>query len=560
MALSKISVKPELWVSILLIILLVAACEPMPDQDNKSVFRYNEAAGVSSLDPAYARDLANIWACNQIYSGLVRLDKNLQIRPAIASDWEVSEDGKIYTFHLRPDVLFHDHPLFKNGAGRKVNAGDFVYSFNRVLNPAAASPGAWVFNHVKNDETGTGFTALNDSTFEIRLVKAFPPFLGILGMQYCSVVPHELVEHYGRDFRQNPIGTGPFRFKYWKEGVKLVMIKNKHFYQVDETGLRLPYLDAVAISFLKDKQSAFLEFIKGNLDFMSGIDPNYKDELLSPDGNLNPKYNDRIYLKREPYLNTEYLGFLVDTNMPEVRQSPLSLQKIRQAINFGFSRKDMIRYLRNGIGTPGNYGIIPPGLPSFHDDDDVIYTYDPQKARQLLKEAGFPNASELPEITLLTTSEYLDLCKYIQHQLSLLGINLKINVNTPGALRELKAQSKAAFFRGSWIADYPDAENYLSLFYSGNFAPNGPNYTHYASKQFDQYYQESQSIVNSEARYALYRKMDSLVMADAPVVILYYDEVLRFIRKDVSGLGINPVNLLDLTGVRKNSQQVNISR
>jgi len=167
---------------------------------------------------------------------------------------------------------------------------------------------------------------------------------------------------------------------------------------------------------------------------MSGIDPNYKDELLSPDGNLNEKYRDRIHLEREPYLNTEYLGFLVDTSMMDVKQSPLRIKKIRQAINYGFSRKDMIRYLRNGIGTPGNFGIIPPGLPSFQQNNKAVYTYDPEKSRQLLKEAGYPNAIGLPEITLLTTSEYLDLCKYIQHQLSLLGIDLNINVNTPGAL------------------------------------------------------------------------------------------------------------------------------
>ena len=541
----------NLWIVTATILFMLFSCAGPSNHAGKTVFKYNEAAGISSLDPAYAKNLANIWACNQLYSGLVKLDDQLLVKPAIAKNWKISDDGITYTFTLRKDVFFHDHLMFEEGKGRRVVAGDFVYSFNRIIDAETASPGAWVFNYVKMENGRASFKAPNDTSFIIKLSRAFPPFLGILGMQYCSVVPEEIVKHYGKDFRENPVGTGPFQYQYWKEGIKLVFIKNKNFYEKDANGNTLPYLDAVAITFLKDKQSAFLEFIKGNLDFMSGIDPNYKDELLTREGQLNPKYKEKIYLEREPYLNTEYLGILVDSSMESVASSPLRLKKIRQAVNYGFSRRDMIRYLRNGIGTPGVYGMIPPGLPSFDSSRSFAYEYNPEQARKLLIEAGFPNGEELPDITLLTTSEYLDLCKYIQHQLSVLGIDLKIDVNTPGALRELKAQSKSNFFRASWIADYPDAENYLSLFYSENFSPNGPNYTHYANNTFDEMYIQSQSIVKDSLRYQYYREMDSMVMKDAPVVILYYDEVLRFINNRISGLGSNPVNLLDLSRVRK---------
>jgi oligopeptide transport system substrate-binding protein len=533
------------------LVFIIQACNSNIKQENKRAFKYNEASGVSSLDPAFAKNQANIWACNQIFSGLLKLDDKLNIKPAIAKSWIISENGKTYTFILRNDVYFHDHDLFKNEKGRRVVASDFEYSFNRILDPIIASPGSWVFNYVDIVDGRAAFEALNDTVFKIRLKKAFPPFLGILGMQYCSVVPKEVVEYYGKDFRQNPIGTGPFQFKFWKEGIKLVFIKNPYFYENDKEGKKLPYLDAVSITFLKDKQSAFLEFIKGNLDFMSGIDPNYKDELLTKSGKLNPKYAPNIYLEREAYLNTEYLGILVDSAIETAQLNPLMIKKIRQAINFGFNRKEMIKYLRNGIGTPGNFGMIPVGLPSFDAEEIKGYYYDPEKARKLLNEAGFPNAQNLPEITLATTSEYLDLCKYIQHQLSLLGIEVSINVNTSGALRELKAQSKSRFFRASWIADYPDAENYLSLFYSKNFAPNGPNYTHYSNPEFDRLYIESQNIIDDSLRYTYYRKLDNMLMEDAPVVILYYDEVLRFVNKRISGLGSNPINLLDLSRVKK---------
>lgn len=518
------------------------------DTEGLDIFRYNEAAGITSLDPAFARDLANLWACNQVYDGLVSLDDELRVQPSVASSWQISGDGTLYTFFLRDDVYFHNSKVFNDGKGRKVNAYDFEYSFNRIIDPDVASPGAWVFNSVAD----SGFKALNDSILQIRLKYAFMPFLGLLSMQYCSVIPHEAIDKYGREFRKNPVGCGPFYLKYWKEGVKMVMRKNNNYYASDMSGNKLPYLDAVAITFLIDKQSAFLQFIQGKLDFMSGIDASYKDELLTPDGRLNPEYENDIYLLSEPYLNTEYLGVMIDPDADD-KSSVLHNKLIRQAISYGFDRKKMMLYLRNNVGIPGHEGIIPAGMPGFQPSVSYGYYYNPAKADSLLAEAGYPNGKGLPPITLTTSSEYLDLCKYIQHEVAAFGIELDINVSPPAAIKEMKAQAKLPFFRASWVADYPDAENYLSLFYSKNFCPEGPNYTHYFNPEFDHLYENSLGIVDHETRFKQYRKMDSLIMTEAPVIVLFYDEVLRFIRKDIEGLGSNPVNLLDLSRVQKTS-------
>jgi oligopeptide transport system substrate-binding protein len=519
--------------------------------DNRTVFRYNESAGITTLDPAFARDQATIWATNQLYNGLLQLSDSLVVEPCIAKRWEISDDGLTYTFHLRNDVCFHDDPLFPGGIGRKVIAADFVYSFNRIVDEKTASPGAWIFSNVANDTKGHwAFAASDDSTFVISLKEKFPPFPGLLTMQYCSVIPHEIVDHYGKDYRKHPIGTGPFRFKMWKESVKLVFVKNPKYFE-SENGTRLPYLDAVAITFLIDKQSVFLEFIKGKLDFMSGIDASYKDELLTKKGSLNPKYQDKIKLITQPYLNTEYLGFLVDENNDLVKSSPLKDKRIRQAINYGFDRRKMMKYLRNNIGTPAVNGFVPMGMPSFDSTLVKGYEYNPDKSRALLAEAGYPNGKGLPEITLTTTSSYLDLCEYIQNQLNEIGFKIKIDVNPPATLREVIAKSKVAFFRGSWIADYPDAENYLSLFYSPNFAPKGPNYTHFSNSEFDQLYLKARDEVNDSIRFELYRQMDRILIDEAPMVVLYYDQVLRFTQKNIEGLGSNPLNLLNLKRVKK---------
>ena len=445
------------------------------------------------------------------------------MQPSVAKSWVISDDGLIYTFTLRDDVLFHN--------GRRVVAEDFVYSFNRIIDPAVASPGAWIFSEVE------GFSATDDTTFVVKLKSPFAPFLSQLGMVYCSVVPREEVERWGKDFRSHPCGTGPFKFQYWKEGVKLVLRKNENYF---EEGL--PYLDAVAITFIVDRQTVFLEFVKGNLDFMNSLDASYKDEVLNQDGSLKAKYSDRIDMVSTPYLNTEYLGF----NMED--KGPLSDRRVRQAINCGFDRRKMMRYLRNNIGEPGVYGFVPVGLPGC--GDTPVYEYDLERAKRLFAEAGYPDGKGLPALKLSTTSNYLDLCKYIQQQLGLAGIGVQVDVNPPAALREQKAQGQTAWFRGSWVADYPDAENYLSTFCSANCAPAGPNYTRFSNRQFDKLYNEARKETDPARRMELYRQMDNLVMQEAPVVVLYYDQILHFTHKNVKGLRSNAMNTLDLRWVR----------
>lgn len=527
------------YISISCIVLILLSCDTNKSKFNDQlVFRYNEHKNISSLDPAFSKDIADIWATNQLFNGLVQMDDEMKVLPCIAKKWSISDDGLTYSFSLRNDVLFHKHKSFGNDATRTVIALDFEYSLNRLLDTQLASPGSWVLQKVDS------FRAVNDTLFEIKLKQPFPAFLGLLTMKYCSVVPREVVEHYGNDFRSNPIGTGPFQFKRWEENLKLVFRKNPDYFESDSSGQRLPYLEAVAVTFLPDKQSEFLQFAQGNIDFVSGLDASYKDEILTASGQLREMYVNDIDMIRGPYLNTEYLAFYMDSKVPEM-QSEL----IRKAVNYGFDRQKMMVYLRNGVGIPANGGFIPKGLPGYNES--IGFDYQPQKARELVsqfkKETGLQN----PEITITTTSNYLSFCEFIQREIQKTGLKVNVDVIPAATLKDAKANGKLDLFRASWVADYPDAENYLSLYYSKNFAPNGPNYSHFKNSQFDEWYEKSFTITDPEKRELLYSKMDSLIMQKTPVVVMFYDEVLRFTRKNVKGLGINPINLLDLKRVSK---------
>ena len=539
------------------IFLVLPACHSSSNQGSKKVFYYNESDGIATLDPAFAKNRSTIWPDHQLYNTLVETDSQLNIVAALARSWEVSPDKKTWTFHLRTDVFFHDNEAFPGGKGRRMVAADVVYSFERLIDPATASSGAWIFNgridagipRDASSHVGAPFRALDDSTFRLTLSSPFHPILGLLSMEYCSVVPREVVEKYGKDFRNHPCGTGPFRFKSWEEGQALILLRNDRYFEKDSAGHPLPYLDAVKISFNDERASEFLLFRQGQLDFINDIDPSFKDEVLNKKGQLKGEWQSKILLSVHPYLNTEYLGILIDTANDLVRHSPLRFRQVRQAINYGFDRRKMMLYLRNSLGLPAESGFIPAGLPSFDSAKVQGYHYDPPKARTLLAAAGFPDGKGIPPIKLLTVAVYADFAGFIAKELEDIGLHVQVEVVQKSLLLEQTARSQALFFRGSWIADYPDAENYLSVFYSKNPAP--PNYTRFEDPVFDRLYEQALLENDDSVRYGLYRQMDQRIIDAAPVVPLWYDEVIHLVNPRVRGLEANALNLLELRRVDK---------
>ncbi len=487
---------------------LFSACNRV-DHSDKMVFSYNEPSGIPTLDPAFARDKSTMWAVGQLYDGLFFLDENNEVQPALATRYVL--DGSTYTFSLRK-AHFH--------SGRRIKAQDVRYSLQRLINPKIASPGAWVLERVSD------MKVINDSTLVIELDKPFAAFPSMLTMPYCSVVDsivaqQELLATIGG-------GSGPFKFHRWHYGEKMIFHKNENYWQVDDSGNSLPYLDGVSISFLPDQQSAFLEYLTGTFDLLPNIDPSFKDDLLTENGELQNRYSESHILNRTPFLNTEFLLFNTEYELP---------YELRWAINAAIDRTQMMELLRSGIGREATGGIIPFGLPGYKEDIGI--SYSPDSVKKVL--ASF---DELPALTLTTTSNYRDICEFVQGSLGRLGWSIAVDIVPSAALRSAKSSGSLSFFRASWIADYPDAENYLLLFYSKMRAPLGPNYSRYSVAFYDSLYEELLNEKNDSLRIKLIEEADAFLMKNAACVPLYYDEVIRVHSKNLKGLKTNALNAL----------------
>ena len=511
--------------------------------DDERVFRYNESAGITTLDPAHSRSLELMWVADALYDGLVELSPELEIIPAIAKRWEWDEKGVV--FHLRKGVMFaKQEDIIGLAGGREVVASDVVYSLERLRDPEVASPGEWILDAVQEG----GIIALNDSTVRINLDYDFPPFLGLLTTPYASVVAKEAVEARGSDFRSKPAGTGPFKLAWWEESVAIVLHRNEDYWERDEHGIQLPYLEAVHIDFVPDMGSEYLGLIQGRYDFMSGLHPAYMEDLMDLNGGLAEKHKADLNLRRIPFLKTDYIGLLVDDNT--LLGSPFLDVRVRQALSLSIDRISIARNLRRNSVLPSDK-FVPPSLPGATEYSTPIC--DLELARSLLNDAGYPNGEGFPEFEFGTTSDYVDICAAIQHGWQSLGLKVQIDVSAPSVHRENVATSKSMMFKKSWLADYADSENFFGLFLERNFSPGGPNYTHFRNNAFEELYQRSMSVSEEEARWDLYSKMDSIVFAEMPVIPLFHDQVTHFVRNSIDGWVVSPVNRLELRYVKKHT-------
>ena len=529
--------------ALFVIIFLLAACQKNESPNESLVFHYNQHNNITSLDPAYAKSQNNIWATHHLYSTLLSLDEQLNIQPSIAKSWKVDSKGTEYSFFIHQNITFHENECFSPLSTRKLVANDIVYSFSRLIDTTLNAPGSWIFKNRVTDEKP--FSSIGDSIFILRLKEPFAPLLSLLTMQYCSIVPQEAIEFYGTKFHRNPVGTGPFKFKTWLDNQGLFIIKNENYFLADQR--ERSNLKGIRTSFIGERSLAYLELINNRLDFFSGLESSYINTALTPTGQLKEKYDSRIQFLKAPYLNFEYFGMNPDA--PDAHPL-LSDLNFRQALNYAIDREMMLRSLRNNVGKPADAGVITRGLPSYDPSSVTGYTFNRNKAITLIEKYG--NDLIQQPLIISTSKDYLDLTTFVAKQWENIGLNVEIQVMESATLRNAMRNGDVGLFRASWIADYPDGENFLSMFFGQNPAP--PNYTRYQNARYDSLYLEALKESDIDMKLERYQELDRIIVNDAPVIFLFYDEVALFANSRVDGLSLNGLNLLQVENIRINNE------
>ena len=536
------------------------------------VLRMNEVEDFRNLYPLDITEVASHHIANQIYEGLVKLSqKDLSVIPCLAESWTKNDNATVWTFKIRKGVKFQNNECFEGEEGREITANDFKWSFDKLC---TYSPHNQMFANTfskkvvgadeyfqstkdnKPLEGGvSGIKVIDDYTLEITLVSPLAGFLNILAIQGCYLFPKEAVEKYGEDgMRIKAVGTGPFMLKTVKEGEAVILERNPDYWGKDNDGNPLPYLDAIRFSFVKEKKQEILEFKKGNLDMLYRIPTeNIKDVLGEME---KAKENKPFELQITPAMNLFYYGFLHTSK-------PFNDKRVCLAFNYAIDRQKLVDFTLNGEGVPALYGIVP-SVPNFesqgYDFQGIKgYTFDADKAKKLLAEAGYPNGKDFPHLTLQINSGGGDrnvlTAQVIQSMLKE-NLNIDINIETlPFAQHLDKIENGLAmFWRAGWIADYPDPETFLTLVYGGN-VPDSPtersflNTTRFKNAQFDSLFSLARKEIDDKKRFELYKEADQVAIDEGAIMPIFYDENYRLVQNNVKDFDCNAMDYRDLTRV-----------
>lgn len=507
-------------------------------------------ANIKGLDPVGITDTYSSLVASQIYEGLLHynyLKRPLQLEPLLAAEMPtVSKDGLIHTFKIKPGVKFHNDEAFPEGKGREITAEDFIYSWKRLADPANQSEAYWIFDgriaglnewrekmgkgEVDYSTPVAGLSAPEKHTLVIKLNRPYYQLHYVLAMVTTAVVPKEAIAKYGKEFLNHPVGTGPFKFESWTRNSKVNLTKNPdwnlHTYPTEgaaqdkengllaDAGQKIPFVDKVVVHEIVEDQPRWLNFMKGELDFVSIPKDNFASAVGADNGvseELSQK-GIRLEITNEP--DVTYVAFnMLD---PVLGKN----ENLRKAIAHAQNTQELIKKFYNGRAIRAQ-SLIPPEIDGYDPNyKDPSLEFNVEKAKEYLKKAGFPEGKGAPELEYAATNSTTarQLAEFFKQNMEAIGLKVKIDSSSWPQFTQKIRDKKAQIWGIAWMADYPDAENFFQLLYGPNMSP-GPNSANYKNKEFDALYDKASLLPPGAERTKIYYQLRDILARDLPITV-----------------------------------------
>ncbi len=523
------------------------------------VLRLNSIEDYTSLFPVAINDIYSTHIAGQCYEGLFKFNqKTLEAEPCLAESFDIDNTKKVYTFHLRKGVMFHDDACFPEGKGREMNANDFKYCFEFLCSDHEENKWPTLFRDrlvgaheyaAGTAKTVEGIKVIDNYTFELTLVDPFAGLPDLLAVLAAAVYPKEAIDKYQYSGMHNyMVGTGPFIATTLKNGENVEFVRNEKYWKKDEFGNQLPYLAKVTFSFIKTKPEELKSFQDGNLDMVWGLPVEEIPNIMASFEEALEGKNREFDLQSVNSLNIQYYGFLFTSET-------FSDVRVRKAFNYAVDRDSLVEFVLQGEGIPAHHGFVPP-MSGYPTDAVKGFEYNPKLAAQLMKEAGFNGGKGFPEVTLHLNSSggtNEKIAAYMQGMLKKnLGVTVNLDVIPMAELHPKAERGELDFWRFGWIADYPDPSNFLYLFHGKNIdstKETSINYFRYYNPKFDELYEAALKEIDDKKRMQLYSQCDQLLIDDAVVMPLLFNVDIRLINPEVTDFDINELEYRDLSVV-----------
>lgn len=524
-------------------------------------FKFMSSEKVTSLFPISTSDIYSQRLNSQIFESLLKIDmETMNVVPAIAESYSVSEDAKTFTFKIRKGVRFHEDECF-NGDAREVTAADVKFSLEMACSGLPMNQmsyllvnrieGAESFNKKSTSslpKTGvSGIQVKDEQTLVIKLVESFSGFDKILTHTNLSVFPKEAYEKYGKDIIKHPVGTGPFMLESFDDkGVTLK--RNKHYWRKDELGNQLPFLDKVVMTYAKDKKSELMAFRNKEVDIVLEIPVEEIENVFGTLQEAQAGKNIKHKVESESSMNINYIAFACESE--EFKDA-----RVRKAFNLAVDRIEIVDKNLLGEGWAVQNGFVPK-MDSYPGEKVKGHVYNVASAQSLLAQAGFPNGKNFPTLVFYVNSikgsAAHKMCMGIAEQLKKnLNINLNIKLCTLEERDRAIANGTAKIWRSGWVADYPDAENFLGLFYSGNISENNSsvNSFKFRNAEFDALFEKALREQDAEKRNALFVKCDQMTIDQSPVMPIVTDDFMIMVNARIRDMKANSMEYLDFSTI-----------